>query len=198
MTKILTTAMAIFYVFSLSAAETVVSVTPTRPAKCNLRDYALINMVYELEKEETSKEVAITFKTSIGTCKNNKITTFKYMGYQNINMFNEGITYPWSYLPKVETVLVSENIVKVSLFFDKTKIFKNKSSRKMQFTFAPGDFEGADSIITKIYEEFNKTRSIEQRNLSIHDYKNNLNFIWNLNLIYDRNQDITSLKFKHK
>lgn len=197
MKKILTTAMAIFYVFNLSAAETVVSVTPTRPAKCNLRDYTLINMVYELDKEETAKEVVVTFKTSIGACKNNKITTFKYMGYQNVNMFTEGITYPWSYLPKVESVQESENIVKVSLLFDKTKIFKNKSSRKMQFTFTPGAFEGADSIIAKIFEEFNKTSSMEQRNFSIHDYKNNLNFIWNLNLDYDSNDDITSLKFKN-
>ena len=94
MKQILITAIALLSVLNAYAAGVVVTVTPTKPARCDLKDYTLINSVYELAKEETEKDIKVTFKTSVGTCQKNVIKNFKYAGFQDVILFKEGITLP--------------------------------------------------------------------------------------------------------
>ncbi len=192
-------ALLSLFVFNINsqASETLVAIVPTKTARCDLKDFTLVNVIYNIKKIETDNELKITFNTSIGSCRNQKIDTLKFEGKQHLSMFREGMTLPWSYLPSVEYEQITNDILKISINVNKSSVFNRKNVRNFQMAFHPGDFENSSSVINKIFQEYFGNDYIVNKNFSTVDYLSNLNFLWNLSLTLDKNGVVKVLKLNN-
>lgn len=128
-------------IFSFSAfSQSVISVTPARPADCQLQNYDRVNWVYEIQKiSESEKSATFRFRTQYGACYYTRLEAAQLTpGWQAIGLMGQDALWPWQKDPvKTKLELVSSTELEVEVTFDKTKLFKKRDQEYFYMQFFP-------------------------------------------------------------
>lgn len=135
--------LALVTVFSVSAfADTVISVTPSRPVNCETENHRYVNWVYDIQKtSEDEKTATFEFYLQHGSCYNGKPAPVQ-VNVNNVQLLVDRNDF---YIPGLqkrgtETVVTQSEAdeLHVSVVFDKSVLLKKKDSKKMIMFFLPG------------------------------------------------------------
>jgi hypothetical protein len=192
MKKILLLVMVTIFSISTLQAQTMVTISPGIVARCEIRDYPLVNWIYDIKKEESTQDLKVTFKTAIGSCKDNIPYLQEFTSDDStVSFFKEGLTLPWSYLPEISVERASLKSLKVSVSVDKLKLFKKKNHRHLAFNFHSGSFTEEEKLVK---EEMNR-QGLKGDAMGLYEYMRSLYFPWKMELSLNIQKDLTELSF---
>jgi hypothetical protein len=124
----------------LQAASDVI-ITPAHKADCSKENYRLLNWIANPHKTETESNLQIIFYTKFGKCSQQKDAYYKFSKLNTVaeaTFWHEGINTPWDKLPfSYDLELISDTVIKVTIDFDKDKLFSKKDFRKFDYVFTP-------------------------------------------------------------
>jgi hypothetical protein len=124
-----------------SFASTNVQVSPVNPVNCATQNANQVNWIYQVEKTlEDSDSVTFTFITKFGACIDQKISTQEIRIMKgNLVLLHDGLNLPFSKSGVVSNIqhYAANDEAKVTLTFDKNRLFKRKSVRTYSMTFNP-------------------------------------------------------------
>jgi hypothetical protein len=110
-------------------ADTSIQFEPMRPARCDQRDYNLVNWVYSIDKlgPETEDEVKFGFQTQYGPCVGRLLSAHPIdTGIVYFETLEDGTHFRLSEPVKVSFKQgATPEVLSVALKFKKNKIFKN-------------------------------------------------------------------------
>lgn len=167
-------------------SETVISISPVRPAHCDVEDYSYVNWIYQVEKiSEDEETVVYEFMTEYGSCTDNKLLSAKIdMDLAVVDVDRKDFFIPGLQKRGTKTKLteLSPTEVLVEVTFDKKFLFKKKNERKFGMFFMPGTSFGPIMM-----------RRNPQGGLMT--YQEKLYFTWNVELVIDEPTNKVEMRF---
>jgi hypothetical protein len=122
------------------ANSTNIVVTPEDPVDCHAQDYPHVNWVYNIEKlSETNDQVVFQFSTKLGACVNHKVVPeVLHTDLVLVDFIQNNFLLPWQKDPgSLSAAFMSPTELRVTLTFDKTRIFKTANREGFELTFYP-------------------------------------------------------------
>lgn len=130
-------------------AREIITIEPTRPAKCKTKkdDYKMLNQIFSAYKTETADQlIVLEIETRVIRCEDGKATPYS-LNNPKIDLYKEGVNFPWTKVGaiySVESIITS--LAKITISFDKKKLFAKKSHREFSYAFYPfsGSVQASD------------------------------------------------------
>ena len=137
------------------------SVSPIRPVSCDQRGVKEINYISNTRTFENSQMVELTFLTYYGVCQNKKFQIKNLSPYMDLGIAKYGVRLPWqsTYKPEVTTELLNDKVSKVTIRFNKEKVFVKSQTAIYRMTIYPtSKFKFAWNVNLKYDSEQDKTK----------------------------------------